>query len=152
MLRNSSQFFRMSNTREDFHTSTRRCSKLFAFLGPAKPGKMRIWNMFERSQTRIDGIRNHVGWRKSVDFVCLLSWRRWSGHLSTCCNIVTNAIITYVVIYRQLIGSCHKKHTARLPRHGAFNSENSRLWWSCGRGGGPRFHSRRLDFVILFVV
>ena len=38
MLHNSSQFFRVSNTREDFHTSTRRCSKLFAFLGPAKPG------------------------------------------------------------------------------------------------------------------
>ena len=54
--------------------------------------------MFERSQTRIDGIRNHVGWRKSVDYVCLLSWRRWSGHLSTCCNIVSNAITTYVVI------------------------------------------------------
>ena len=86
MLRNSSQFFRVSNTREDFRTPTRRCSKLFAFLGPAKPGKMRIWNMFERPQTRIDGIRNHVGWKKSVDYVCSLSWRRWSGHLSTCCK------------------------------------------------------------------
>ena len=39
MLHHSSQFFRVSNTREDFHTSTRRCSKLFAFLGPAKARK-----------------------------------------------------------------------------------------------------------------
>ena len=99
MLRNSSQFFRVSNTREDFHTSTRRCSKLFAFLGPAKARK-------SADLEHVWAVRNKSWWNKTscgMEKICWLCVCLFACFLGgdgedIWAHVVSNAIITYVVI------------------------------------------------------